>query len=546
MHQPGLKECIIHYLTFSFARPIKSGICKMDRKFKDWIMYQEVQRLLAQGSSQREIAITLGLNRRTVKKYAGMTETGFEVFLAKKRSKSKQLDRYEVFVKDRLLAAPAASSAQVHDWLKEHHADFQQVSAKTVYSFVMQVRQKYQIPLEEAPREYFLVEELPYGQQAQADFGQYILYTVDKKRKKVYFFVMMLSRSRMKFVQFSDRPFTSSLAIDAHEAAFAFFEGITCEVVYDQDRLFLVDERMGELLLTHEFKSYVAERSFHVHFCRKADPQSKGKVENVVKYVKQNFLYGRIYHDPVTLQREVRGWLERTGNGMPHSTTRKIPLQEWQHEKQQLKPWIAVKPEPAWQLCTVRKDHTFSYKGNFYSVPQGSYQKGVQVRLTHTGDELHIQDSRGVLLCKHPFTEGRGHQVINRNHKRDRSASIDQLIAATAARFADPTEARQYLEAIRKQKGRYIRDHVQAIAEAISQVDANVVSSVLETCVRENYLSATLFRELLHFQLQEAQKQIPDTALAKVILLNPHSARKAAVQPDTSSLDTYEQAFWNA
>jgi transposase len=518
----------------------------MERKLKDWIMYQEIKRLLAQGSSQREVALTLGLNRRTVKKYAGMTEAGFEKVLTGRQSKIKRLDSYEAFVRDRLLAAPAASTAQVLDWLKEHHCDLPPVSARTVYNFVMGVRQKYQIPLEEAPREYFLVEELPYGQQAQADFGQYILYTVDKKRKKIYFFVMMLSRSRMKFVQFSDRPFTSSLAVDAHEAAFAFFEGITYEVVYDQDRLFLVDERMGELLLTHEFKSYVAERSFHLHFCRKADPQSKGKVENVVKYVKQNFLYGRVYHDPVTLQAEVLGWLERTGNGMPHSTTRKIPLEEWQHEKGHLRPWIAVKPEPVWQLCTVRKDHTFSYKGNFYSVPQGTYQKGVQVRLTHIGDEVHIHDGQGVLLCKHPFTEGRGHKVINRNHKRDRSASIDQLITATAARFADPAGARQYLEAIRKQKGRYIRDHVQAIAEAISQVEATLVSSVLDTCIRENYLSATLFRELLHFRLQEAQKEIPDTALAKVILLDPHSARKAAIQPDTSSLDTYEQAFRNA
>ena len=71
-------------------------------------------------------------------------------------------------------------------------------------------------------------------------------------------------------------------------------------------------------------------------FCRKSDPQSKGKVENVVKFVKRNFLYGRIYHDLETLQAEVMGWLERTGNGMAHTTTRKIPLQEWGLEKPHL------------------------------------------------------------------------------------------------------------------------------------------------------------------------------------------------------------------
>ncbi len=508
-------------------------------------MYHEVKRLLLHGSSQRQVASVLGLHRHTVKKYAGMTEVEFKQFLQKKGSKDKLLDPYEMFVRDRLLAAPAASAAQAHDWLKEHHADFPKVSAKTVYSFVMRIRQKHQIPLEEAPREFFMVESLPYGQQAQADFGQYLLLSAEKKRKKVYFFVMMLSRSRMKFVYFLDRPFTSSDAVDAHEAAFCFFEGITGEVVYDQDRLFLVDERMGELLLTQVFKSYVAEQSFHVHFCRKADPQSKGKVENVVKFVKQNFLYGRIYHDLETLQAEVIGWLGRTGNGMPHTATRKIPLQEWVLEKPYLHSWISVSAQPSYLLYVVRKDHTVPYRGNFYSVPQGTYKKGAQVRLALKGQELHIHDDRGAFLCKHLMPEGRGHSLINTNHKRDRTQKIDQLITQTAARFQDPARAKGYLERIRKERGRYIRDHVQAIAEATSQVDAALTNAVLDTCIRENYLSATLFQELLAFRLREAQKEVPDTAMAKVILLDPHSAQKAAIQPDTSSLDTYEQAFQN-
>jgi transposase len=517
----------------------------MDRKLKDWIMYHEVQRLLLQGSSQRQVASVLGLHRDTVKKYAGMTEVGFNHFLQQKEGKVKRLDPYEIFVRDRLLAAPAASAAQVHDWLKEHHADFPKVSAKTVYSFVMGLRQKYQIPLEEAPREFFMVEPLPYGKQAQADFGQYLLASAEKKRKKVYFFVMMLSRSRMKFVYFLDRPFTSGDAVDAHEAAFCFFEGIAGEVVYDQDRLFLVDERLGELLLTQVFKSYVSEQSFHVHFCRKADPQSKGKVENVVKFIKQNFLYGRIYHDLETLQGEAIGWLGRTGNGMPHTAIRKIPLQEWALEKPHLNTWIPISAQPSYLLYVVRKDHTVSFRGNFYSVPQGTYKKGAQVRLALKGLELHIHDDRGAFLCKHLIPEGRGHSLINTNHKRDRTHKIDQLIIQTAARFQNPGRAKDYLECIRKERGRYIRDHVQAIAEAIAQVDAALTSSVLDTCIQEKYHSATLFRELLVFRLREAQKEFPDPSMAKVILLDPHSAKKAAIQPDSSSLDTYEQAFQN-
>lgn len=148
----------------------------MDKKtIGDWIMYHEVHRLLREGVSYSAIASLFVMNRRTVVKYAGMTEAEYEAFLIKKDTRTKLLDVYEAFVRDRLMAHPAASAAQMHDWLKEHHKDFPKVSPKTIYSFVIAIRQKYDIPLETASREYFVVEELPYGWQAQADFGQYVL-----------------------------------------------------------------------------------------------------------------------------------------------------------------------------------------------------------------------------------------------------------------------------------------------------------------------------------------------------------------------------------
>lgn len=248
----------------------------------DWIMYYEVQKLSREGLSCQAIAAAVVKNRRTVAKYLAMSEAEYLAFLEKKEGRDKLLSGYELFVKGRLVAHPAATAAQMHDWLKEHHEGFPLTSAKTVYNFVMAIRQKYSIPLEEQGREFFVVDELPYGLQGQADFGQYTLRNAEQKRKKVHFFVMMLARSRMKFVQFSASPFTSITAVEAHEAAFKFFCGIPREVVYDQDRLFLVDENLGELLMTKEFKNYVFEQGFSVHFCRKADPQSKGKVENVV------------------------------------------------------------------------------------------------------------------------------------------------------------------------------------------------------------------------------------------------------------------------
>ena len=510
----------------------------------DWIMYYEVQRLIREKLSFIAIGKALAIDRRTVKRYALMSEADYTSFLESKEIRDKLLSPYESFVHHKLRAHPAVSAAQMHDWLKEYHPDFLHTSPKTVYNFVMALRQKYNIPLEEMGREYFAVEELPYGQQAQADFGHYTLQGSEESRKRIHFFVMMLSRSRMKFVQFSDYPFTSRTAIDAHEEAFRFFSGIPSEVVYDQDRLFLVEERMGELLLTKDFKDYVFEQEFQLHFCRKADPQSKGKVENVVKYVKNNFLYARPWHDLQTLQAQGMAWLQRTGNALPHSTTRKVPLEEWQKEQPHLQPWVPLKILPSYILRTVRKDNTFAYLGNFYSVPQGTFKnKDSMVTIWLKKEELHIHGEEGAFLCKHTIAESKGNTVINTDHKRDKTLKLKELLTQTSVLFLNPGLALEYFEMIRKQRGRYLRDQVQYIQKEIEGKNKQLVAEVLQKCIEKNYVGAVIFRELLAFQ--ESEKK-PASPTGKIILLDPKNNKKADIQPDKSNLNTYEEAFKNS
>lgn len=514
----------------------------MDKKtIGGWIMYYEVQRLQLEGLSHSAIATVLAMNRRTVVKYAAMSEPEYEVFLQKKDFRAKLLSAYEPFVKDRLTAHPAASAAQVHDWLKEHHKTLPAISSRTVYNFVMAVRHKYGITLQQASRQYFVVEELPYGLQGQADFGQYIMCTTEQRRKKVHFFVMMLSRSRMKYVRFSDVPFTTHTAIDAHEEAFKFFCGVPAEVVYDQDRLFLVDENLGDLLLTQGFKEYVFQQGFRLHFCRKSDPQSKGKVENVVKFVKNNFLYGRSYFDLQTLQSQLTGWLERTGNGVMHSTIRKVPLQEWATEKDHLRPWAPVNVLPQYIMRYVRLDNTISYQGNFYSLPQGTYKKDARVIIWLKEGELHVHDEQRKFLCRHQIARSRGGKIINTDHKRDKTKKLKELMADTADLFINAALAAQYFEMIRQVKSRYLRDQVQAIAEAIAGRSKELVNIVLEKCVGERYLSAVTFSALL--TMHEEQDKSVTAPLGKIILLDPTSTTRAQSKPDKSSLEAYEQAF---
>lgn len=142
----------------------------------------------------------------------------------------------------------------MHDWLKEHHQNFPTAKQKTIFNFVKWVKHKYNLPYEPPIWNYMVVQETPYGLQGQVDFGEYNMRSSDGRRMKVYFFTIVLSRSRFKYVCFSSKPFTSYSAILAHEDAFKYMGGVTSEVVYDQDKVFISIEISGELILTSQLK----------------------------------------------------------------------------------------------------------------------------------------------------------------------------------------------------------------------------------------------------------------------------------------------------
>ena len=140
-------------------------------------MYHEVQRLIRVGLSFTAIGKSLVMDRRTVKRYFRMSEAAYASFLESKEVRNRLLTAYESFVHDKLVAHPGVSAAQMHDWLKERHADFPDLNRKTVFNFVHWIRNKHNIPKLSSQRQYFVVEELAYGKQAQVDFGEYNLRT---------------------------------------------------------------------------------------------------------------------------------------------------------------------------------------------------------------------------------------------------------------------------------------------------------------------------------------------------------------------------------
>jgi transposase len=518
----------------------------MNAHLTKFMTYFKIHQMERDGHSTSQISKHLSLNRRTVTKYLAMSEQEYEDFLSKQSERKKELLPYEAFVKDRLRLFQDTPCAQMHDWLKEYHPDFPKVNPKTVFNFVTWVRNKYNLPKINLHRQHHPVDEMPYGQQAQIDFGEYSLRTSIGTRIKVFFFVLVLSRSRFKYVWFSENHFTSHIAIEAHERAFRYIHGIPSVCVYDQDKVFIVNENRGDLILTDEFRAYTREKAFTLHFCRKADPQSKGKVENAVKYVKQNFLYNRIFYNIDTLNDEAMGWLGRTANALPHAFTQKVPRSEWNIEQPFLKPYTATILKSAPVTYTVRKDNTVSYKSNLYSLPLGTYTgRGCVVSLRVEQGEL-ILSKNEVELCRHEIDYGKGQKIINTDHKRDKSFAINEMIQQLSLMLENPEQAKAWMASIRTDKPRYIRDQLLIIKKVLEQATPTLINKALDYCVNNKITSAMDFRAIVNSYEQELPSQA--TTEIKIISTNPLGGplpKGAMAQPEKSRIEDYQTIFEN-
>ena len=286
-------------------------------------MYVKIQELKRKGYKKQRAARELMIDTKTVRKYWDMSESEYSEYLLETKERTKIMDPYRDFVLEQIEQHPEITSAIIYDHLLETFQEFAP-SYRSVRLYVCNLRDAEGMPAPQKIRQYCEVVETPLGQQGQVDMGQKVMRDSYGKNVKVYIFAMVLSASRHKYAQFQLEPFTAQTFIEAHDAAFRYFGGRPKEIVYDQDRVMVVSENAGDIILTEAFEQYQSYAGFSVHLCRGFDPESKGKIEAVVKYVKNNFLTCRIFHGINRLNSEGLAWLDRTGNGQVHETTKMV------------------------------------------------------------------------------------------------------------------------------------------------------------------------------------------------------------------------------
>lgn len=450
------------------------------------VMWYKVKEKSENGLTKAQIARELGLDVKTVRKYLRMSYEDFKSSGSYKRMYIKLLDPYESKVYSWLDEHPDLSSSQVHDWLRERYADLPSVNSKTVYNYVKYIRAKYNIekPLLSAPRQYGKVEETAYGEYAQADFGEMWMQDADRRKFKVYFFVMILCRSRKKYVWFSKSPFTSDLAIYAHEKSFEYYGGKPKKIIYDQDAVLIHTENLGDYVLTKTFNAYVNQSHFQCVFCRKADPESKGKVENAVKYVKYNFLRGRTFVSIEQLNEEALRWLSRTANGLPHHGTRLVPDEVFEKEKAYLTPYHGSPEIPQKSMSTYKigKSNVIHYHGCDYSLPSGSYKNQCSFAWVNVnGNSLEIYDGEtGKQIAVHAISSVKGQYVLDPSHRARHLVSAMKQEKAILEYCNYDALASMWLENLHVDKPRYYRDNLRILSSEMRHFEQSTLHYAFE------------------------------------------------------------------
>lgn len=360
-------------------------------RLEEWM---ELQAMKAEGMSVSELARETGRDRKTVRKYL---KEGPKPY-GPRRQRASKLDPWRSYLRERWEAGVHNATKLFAEIRRRGYAG----GRSRVGALITQWRQ------EERERAYVRFETEP-GEQAQIDWGSFGTW----QGHRLYGFTFVLGYSRMRYVEFTQRQDVEHL-LRALIRAFRAVGGVPREVLADNMKTVVLERSEGRIQWNPRFLDFAAYYGFLARVCRPYRPQTKGKIEATVRYVKQNFWPGIAFTDLQDLNRQARQWCEEV-NGQKQATTGETPRSRL--EREGLTP---LGGQPDYDTSTavwreVRKDCLISYRANFYSVPNALAGKRVQVRESAETDRIRILYQEQI-LAEHRPAAGKGAMVIDPAH----------------------------------------------------------------------------------------------------------------------------------
>lgn len=352
-----------------------------------------------QGLNISQISRTTGYHRNTIRKYLAAQTLPAPAPRGPRQSK---LDPFKAYIQQRIAEYPL-SAARIHREIQEMGFDGKYTIVK---EYIRTIRPRETV-------QAVLRYETKPGVQAQVDWGECNRIEEDGHSHKLSCFSMILGYSRMRFMEFTLSTDVYTL-IQCHLHAFDYFGGYTEEILYDNIKTVILKRalRASDHQWNAKFEDFFSHYGFIPRLCRPYCPQTKGKVENSIGYMKRDFLLGGVFSSLDDMNRQLLQWLNRI-NATPHGTTNEIPFDR--QDQENLKPMTGVPPYPLRreEHRKISREAYVSYRGNRYSVPY-----------RYAGREavLELQDNQMTVrvgteaVCSHMIVPGHARVIREKEH----------------------------------------------------------------------------------------------------------------------------------
>ncbi len=290
-----------------------------------------------------------------------------------------------------------------------------QGSETAFYDYVRKLRRARK----PSPREVALRFEGMPGEFLQVDWGEVrdLPLTRAGATRTRYFFAARLKYSRFMFVQFHT-DMREETFLRALVDCFGAIGGVPWVVVTDNLKTAVLGRDVAnQPVWNPAYQKLAAEFKFLPQACTPAAGNQKGSVENLVKFVKGNFLPGRTFHDEQDLAEQCQAWLTQVNTERASDATGERPASKLVEEQRAFTPLPAAAQDYGFFDCVVvNRESLVMLESNRYSVPTHLVGRALTARLHRSQIKLFAD---GELVASHARVQGHNQRVIDPAHFED-------------------------------------------------------------------------------------------------------------------------------
>jgi transposase len=365
----------------------------------------EVLRQWLLGAGMKVVARRLGLDRNTVRRYVRAAE---ECGLEKGKGQAALTDEILAKVLEALEGGPGPSRGEGWERCAKHRAFIEQKLAQRLkLTKVRKLLLRRGVEVSYATLHRFAVAELDFGRQAatipvadgkpgeelQLDTGWVgqLLPGPDGRyrRFRAWIFIAVVSRCRFVYPCFRE---TTLEAIEACEAAWAFFGGVFHVLIPDNTKAIVQDPDPLDPVLNPTFLEYAQARGFVIDPTRVRAPRDKARVERAVQPVRNDCFAGEELESIEAAREHGRRWCLTDYGMQRHSSTLRMPLEHFEAEEKAhlLSAPTAPYEVPLWCDPKVARDQHAQVARALYSLPRRLVGRTLRARADRTTVRFYL------------------------------------------------------------------------------------------------------------------------------------------------------------